>query len=197
MPTEMVFTFGPPASAKFSADGTFSIENVSPGKFYVQTSAPPGTYLKSVRFGNSEILGKELDVSGGAAGQLELVYRYGPGEIDGQLDPAQTGAANSGIVAQIAVVPEELNADGSGAHFSATDAKGTFSVANLPPGRYRAYAFEEVNFGALQNPDLLKQLESKSPVFEVKENEKKQVQLSLIPRDELEQIYARVGVQPQ
>jgi hypothetical protein len=197
MPTEMVFTFGPPASAKFSADGTFSIENVSPGKFYVQTSAPPGTYLKSVRFGNSEILGKELDLSGGAAGQLELVYRYGPGEIDGQLDPAQTGAANSGIVAQIAVVPEELNADGSGAHFSATDAKGTFSVANLPPGRYRAYAFEEVNFGALQNPDLLKQLESKSPVFEVKENEKKHVQLSLIPRDELEQIYARVGVQPQ
>jgi hypothetical protein len=95
------------------------------------------------------------------------------------------------------VVPEELNPDGSGARFLNADAKGTFSVTNLPPGRYRAYAFEEVNFSALQNPDMLKQLESKSPVFDVKENEKKQVQLPLIPRDEMAQIYARLGVQPQ
>ncbi len=126
MPAEMVGMMGPPPNAKFSTDGTFTIENVTPGKFYVQTNAPPGTYIKSVRFGNSEILGKELDLSGGAAGQLELVYRYGPGEIDGQLDPAQTGSASSGIVAQIAVVPEELNADGTGTHYSGTDPKGTF-----------------------------------------------------------------------
>jgi hypothetical protein len=197
MPAEMVGMMGPPPNAKFSSDGSFTVENVTPGKFYVQTNAPPGTYLKSVRFGNTEILGKELDLSGGAAGQLELVYRYGPGEIDGQLDPGQTGSASSGIVAQIAVVPEELNADGSGAHFSGTDTKGTFSISNLPPGRYRTYAFEDVNLTTLQNPELLKQLESKSPLVEVKENEKKQIQLSLITRDELDQINARVGAQPQ
>lgn len=188
---------GPPPNAKFSPDGTFSIENVNPGKFYLQTNSPQGTYLRSVRLGNSEMLGKEIDLTAGVAGQLELIYRYGPGEIDGQLETAQNSSANSGAAAQIAVVPEELNADGSGVRFLAMDAKGTFAVPNLPPGRYRAYAFEEANFGALQNPDLLKQLEGKSPLFEVKENEKKQVQLPLIPRDELNQIYARLGVQPQ
>jgi len=196
MPAEMVGMMGPPPSAKFSSDGTFMIENVTPGKFYVQANAPPGTYLKSVRFGSSEILGKELDLSGGAAGQLELVYRYGPGEIDGQLDAAENRSGSSGTAAQIAVIPDELNADGSGARYSGTDTKGTFSVNNLPPGRYRAYAFEDVNVSSLQNPDLLKQLESKSPLFEVKENEKKQVQLPLITRDELDQINARVGAQP-
>ncbi len=170
----------------------------SAGKFYVQTSAPPGTYLKSVRFGSSEVLGKELDLTGGAAGQLELIYRYGPGEVDGQLDSAQNNSpADSGSVAQIAIVPEQLNADGTGVRFSGTDDKGTFSIGNLPPGRYRAYAFEEVDFNALQNPEVLKQLESKTPLFEVKENEKKQVQLPLIPQDEVAQIYARLGVQPQ
>jgi hypothetical protein len=197
MPAEIIGMAGPPPNAKFSEDGTFLIDNVNPGKFYVQAAAPPGTYLKSVRFGNSEILGKELDLSGGAAGQLELVYRYGPGQIEGQLDLAQNSSGAPGITAQIAVVPEELHADGSGAHFAGTDTKGTFSINNLPPGRYRAYAFEDVNPSMLQNPDLLKQLESKSPVLEVKENEKKQVQLSLIPRDELDQIYARLGIQGQ
>lgn len=197
MSAEMMSMMSPPASAKFSDDGTFTIENVMPGKFYLQANAPPGTYLKSARFGNSEVLGKELDLTGGAAGQLELIYRYGPGEIDGQIDSTQNGSASSGAVAQIAVVPEELNADGSGLRFSGTDTKGTFSMANLPPGRYRAYAFEEVNPNALQNPELLKQLESRSSLIAVKENEKKQVQLPLIHADELTQIYARLGVQPQ
>ncbi|MFL6450748.1 MAG: carboxypeptidase regulatory-like domain-containing protein [Bryobacteraceae bacterium] len=198
MPAETTGMMGPPANAKFSADGTFSLENVAPGKFYLQTNALPGTYLKSVRFGNSEILGKEIDLTGGAAGELELIYRYGPGEIDGQLDSTRSGSsADGGIVAQIAVVPEELNADGSGVRFLATDTKGTFSITSLPPGRYRTYAFEEANLGALQNPDLLKQLETKSPLIEVKENEKKLVQLPLIPRDELNQIYTRLGVPGQ
>lgn len=197
MPAEMTGMIGGPANAKFSPDGTFTIENVSPGKFYVQTNAPPGTYLKSIRFGNSEVLGKELDLSGGAAGQLELVYRYGPGEIDGQLESAQNGTTENGAAAQIAVVPEQLAADGSGIRYATTDAKGSFKTPNLAPGRYRAYAFEEVNYNALQNPDVLKQLESKGEVFEVKENEKKQVQLPLIPRDEVDQLYARLGIQPQ
>jgi hypothetical protein len=197
VPAEMTGMIGGPANAKFSPDGTFTIENVSPGKFYVQTNAPPGTYLKSIRFGNSEVLGKELDLSSGAAGQLELVYRYGPGEIDGQLESAQNGTTDNGAAAQIAVVPEQLTADGTGIRYATTDAKGNFKTPNLAPGRYRAYAFEEVNYNALQNPDMLKQLESKSEVFEVKENEKKQVQLPLIPRDEVDQLYARLGIQPQ
>ncbi len=132
--TEMMGMMGPPASAKFSPDGTFTIENITPGKFYIQTNAPPGTYLKSARFGNSEVLGKELDLTGGAAGQLELVFRYGPGEIDGQLDSAQNGSPISGPAAQIVVVPEELNADGSGVRFSSTDTKGTFSIRQSSTG---------------------------------------------------------------
>jgi len=196
-PAEMMGMMGPPANAKLSPDGTFAIENVSPGKFYLQTNAPPGTYLKSVRFGNSEVLGKELDLTNGAAGQLEVVYRYGPGEVDGRLDSSQNASPDSEAIAQIAVVPEELNTDGTGVRFSQSDPKGSFSVPDLAPGRYRAYAFEDVNVSALQNPDMLKQLESKGSLFEVKENEKKQVQLPLILSDDIAQIYARVGIDPQ
>lgn len=197
MPAEMMSTFAPPANAKFASDGTFTIENVMPGKFTVQASAPPGTYLKSIRFGTSEILGKELDLSGGAAGRLELIYRYGPGEIDGQLDQEHNSSVKSGLVTQIVLIPEELNADGSGAHYSGASPKGTFSILNVPPGQYRAYAFEDVNLNTLQNPEMLKQLEAKSPLFEVKENEKKQIQPTLISQDEFEQLSARFGAQPQ
>ncbi len=48
-----------------------SIDDVSPGKYYINANAPSGTYLKSVRFGSQEILGKELDVSQNVSGELD------------------------------------------------------------------------------------------------------------------------------
>ncbi len=46
-------------------------------------AAPDGAYLKSVRFGQQEMLGKEIDLSQGASGELEITFRYGAAEVDG------------------------------------------------------------------------------------------------------------------
>jgi hypothetical protein len=71
---------------------------------------------------------------------------------------------------------------------------GGFTIAGVPPGHYRAYALEEVDWNELQNPEALKQLEQKGTDVEVKENERKQIQLSLISSDELQQLFARAGI---
>lgn len=197
-PSETMGMMGPPPSAKFASDGSFTMDNVSAGKFFVQAGQVPGAYLKSIRYGNSEILGKELDLSGGAGGELEIVYRYGPGEVDGKVDLPQAGSgASSSASLQIVLVPEVLNADGSGLRMATADSSASFTLTGLSPGRYRAYAFEQVNFNELQNPELLKQLESKGSSVEVKENDKKQIQLPLISLDDLNQLFLRAGVQPQ
>ncbi len=81
--------------------------------------------------------------------------------------------------------------------FSSTNQNGTFSLQQLPPGQYRAYAFEEMNSGQLQNPEVLKQLESRGTEVEVKENDKKQIQLPLISADDLQQILAKLGIESQ
>jgi hypothetical protein len=168
---------------KFADDGTFSIENIGPGKYYPQIgSAPEGTYLKSVRWGQQELLGKELDFSNGASGDLEIVFRYGTAQVSGVVQNAPPDLT-------IVLVPEVLNADGSGMDFSGVDQNGAFSFKRATPGRYLAYALEQVDNNQLQNPDVLKQLASKGVEVEVKEKDNKQIQLTPIPADDLKRIF--------
>ena len=185
-------------------DGTFTIENVTPGKYYLNANAPSGTYLKSVRFGNQEILGKDLDLSQGT-GQIAVVISYGVAEVDGtvqlpqssseSVDGAAAGQPNATPDAAIALVPDQLNDDGSGVRFGNSGAGGAFTVKNVPPGHYRAYALERMDYNQLQNPDVLKEMQSKGTEVELKENDKKQIQLPLITAGDMQQIYAKLGIE--
>jgi Carboxypeptidase regulatory-like domain len=178
------------SQVKFADDGTFSIENVGPGKYYPQISnAPEGTYLKSVRWGQQELLGKELDFSNGASGDLEIVFRYGAAQVGGVVQIPQDANKTVPPDFTIMLVPEVLNADGSGLDFSRVDQTGAFSFKRVTPGRYLAYALEQVDNNQLQNPDVLKQLASKGVEVEVKEKDNKQIQLTPIPADDLKRIF--------
>jgi len=201
-PEDMRMMGGPPPNGKAKQDGSFTLDNVAPGKYSVNSNAPQGTYLKSIRFGSQDILGKTLDLSGGAGGDLELTFRYGPGEVDATVQPAQDSAASSNgqpaaLPSNISVVliPDVLNEDGSGIESSNANQNGTSTLKNIPPGHYRAYAIEDFNYGAMQNPDVQKQLEGKGTEVELKENDKKQIQLPIITSDDMQQILARLGLE--
>jgi hypothetical protein len=191
-------------SATPADDGTFAIENVTPGKFYVQANPPRGTYLKSMRLGNQEMVGKEIDLTSGS-GQISLVYSYGVSEVDGtvQFPQESAGSTTSASAGQpaatpdtsIVLIPDQLNEDGSGIHTGNSSSGGSFSVKSISPGRYRAYAFERLQYGALQNPDVQRELASRGVDVELKENDRKQVQLNLITEDEMNQIYAKLGIE--
>lgn len=197
--------FGGMESGQVKPDGSFTIENVSPGKYFVRASRPGnGTYLKAIRFGQEDVLGKELDLSQGSSGELDILFRSGSAEVDGTVNtPAANTPANfQDVVPQttavsIILVPEVLDPDGSGIRQSSTDGSGAFSMKQIPPGRYRAYAFEQVQSEEVQNPDLLRQLQSKGVEVELRENDKKQIQLPLISAEDYQQILARLGIDPQ
>jgi hypothetical protein len=187
-------------------DGTFKLENVSPGKYYCNVGgAPDGAYLKSVRFGQQEILGKELDLTQGVFGELDITFRYGVAEVDGTAlliaDPSSTDGSNgqpgSIPTASVVLVPDVLNADGSGMLFGGTNSSGAFTIKQVPPGHYRAYAFEHMNMNQLQNPEILKQLESRGTELEVAANDKKEIQLSIISMDDMRKILVRLGIDSQ
>jgi hypothetical protein len=80
-------------------------------------------------------------------------------------------------------------------HFGNSGTGGSFTVKQVPPGRYRAYAFEKMDFQQLQNPEVVRQLASKGTDVELKENDKKQIQLPLITTDDMQQIYSRLGIE--
>ena len=67
----------------------------------------------------------------------------------------------------------------------------------VAPGRYRAYAFEDVNSSDLQNPDLLKALEGRGLEIELKQSKQKQIQLPLITAGDYHQAVAQLGLESQ
>ena len=198
LPVEQIM-MGAPPPAKFEPDGTFSIENVLPEKYTIGTNPPQGTYLASVVYGSSDILGKALDLSGGVGGEINVTFRYGAAEVDGSIKqaPGADTASRTPPSGQVLLVPEVMNADGSGSHFGSTDTSGSFTLKQVPPGRYKAYALEELNFGEVQNPEFRKALESKATDVQVKENDKLQIQLPLISSEELRQLLMSAGVQTE
>jgi hypothetical protein len=145
--------------------------------------------LKSVRWGQQDLLGKELDFSNGASGDLEIVFRYGAAQVSGVVQIPQDANKTAPPDFTIVLVPDVLNADGSGMDFSGVDQNGTFSFKRVTPGRYLAYALEQVDNNQLQNPDVLKQLASKGTEVEVKEKDNKQIQLTPIPAGDLKRIF--------
>ncbi len=197
-PTQMFFGGG---RNQVNADGTFTIQNISPGKYFVSVNPPPGTYTKAVLYGQADANGKELDLSQGASGELQIVFRYGTAEVDGTVQTtAATGSdPSASIPSAIAIylIPEPVNADGSGIRFGSTTTGGGFTIKNVPPGRYRAYAFEQANYGAMQSPDVLKEIESRGVEVDAKENDKKQIQLPLISADDFQQILTKLGMDVQ
>lgn len=200
-PTDEVMRGGDSGYPK--QDGTFSLENLDPGKYDLRLWPPPeGTYIKSVQLGQQEMLGKELDFTQGVAGELLITLSYGVAEADGTVQMPDQGSGSGAstkpvTAASIVLVPEELRPDGSGVEYGNTTQNGTFSVKNVPPGRYHAYAFEEMKREQLDNPDFLKQIESKGVEVELKENDKKQIQLTLIPATDTQRILAQLGIEGQ
>jgi len=179
-------------------DGSFVLRNITPGRYYVGVNNPQGTYTKSIRFGQQEVLGKELDLSGSASGDVEITLRYGAPEVDGTVKAADSDSSGAAVTSgMVALAPDQLNADGSGLRFANIDTTGSFTAKQVPPGHYRAFAFEQVDTNLLQNPDLLKELASKGVDVDLKENDKKQIQLAVIPASELQQIMARLGIESQ
>lgn len=198
-PADSATMFGSMPKGTSKADGSFVIDNVLPGKYYVRTNAPAGTYLKSVRFGMQEILGKELDLSQAVSGDLEIVFHHGAAEVNGTVqlqDRARSSATPATAVpaTSIMLVPDVLNADGSGMYYASANQVGSFTLKSVSPGHYHTYALENANRDELQDPDVLKQLESRATEVEIRENDHRQVQLPLISSEDLQQILVRLGI---
>lgn len=196
LPSEQTFPPSLPLH-KASPDGTFTIADVSPGKYTVQANAPLGTYLKSVHINQQEISKREVDLTGAKSGELTLVFRYGVAEVDGKVRMVgDLKSANQAAPPPYALVVLVPKTDRSllATIFRNTNQNGVFSMKQVPPGVYRAYAFEDIQIDELQNPEVLRFLAAKGVEVDLKENDEKQIQLTLIPLAVMNQVLARLHI---
>jgi carboxypeptidase family protein len=167
-------------------DGRFRIDDIVPGRYrvvYTSAEPPAGVYLKAVRSAAGHLPGYVVDVSSGST------------EIEGLLSPkaATVGgtvfAAGSDIPAPeatVVLIPQEKERrDDLHAYLkSTTDASGKFTIRNVPPGEYRAFAFEWLEYDNIYlDPDFMRPLEGAGAAVALEENALADLKVTLIPDD--------------
>ncbi|MGH9656775.1 MAG: hypothetical protein ACRD6B_25345 [Bryobacteraceae bacterium] len=172
---------GPRVRARVHPDGSFMVPSLPAGRYFIQAKAPAGTYLKSVLYGDTDVTNKVLDFTDGAAGRLKIIYRYGAATVTGTVTVPQTanreGAATG---AHIVLIPTgAADPDGRNVLFGEVGRGDSFTIKQVPPGNYRAYAFGSVDAPALHNPTVLRQLASGGKGLNVKEGSSQAVSLPL------------------
>jgi len=118
-------------------DGTFALRYWMPGK-YILASYGPGAdraYLASVRVGNEERFGKEIDLTIGPPGPVKVIFRNDQGKVNGRLDADVEGSP--GKLGTVVLVPVETHLRRIEYAFATeVRAGGVFSFGSVRPGEY-------------------------------------------------------------
>jgi hypothetical protein len=172
------FRFRGMTASPANADGTFTLRDVAPDIGTLQVRIPAGAYLKSAKFGEKQLDGMEIDFSGAGdnAGPVTILLGTDGGRIEGTVATAQEApAAQKGVM---------LFREGGGRaempRIQTTDDQGSFVFRDIPPGKYRLFAWEEGFTGAPLDPEFRRKFENQSVAVAVEANSRKTVSLKAI-----------------
>ncbi|QOY91534.1 carboxypeptidase-like regulatory domain-containing protein [Paludibaculum fermentans] len=155
--------------ARTQADGSFSLRVGSPGKYILNAYNPSATglYLAAVRFGNENHLFRPVDLSGGSAGPVKIVFRGDGGKVSGNLDlPEEKKSHGEGMAVLIPVDPE-LRSSTMGRNVRMVDQNGGFQFDSVRPGEYYLAVTTTSDYSAVQDIDQAKDFDSKATKVKV------------------------------
>jgi hypothetical protein len=177
-----------------SPDGSFTIPVVPLGDHRVSVlpillpqSASPATsttpkalenvYVKSIKLGDADVLNDGLHLAAQPRDPLVITIGTNPGSLEGRVMNGNESAAAVTVV----LIPESGQRFHVNHKFTFTDASGRFQIPGVPPGDYKLFAWESIEPGAWQDPDFVRDYESRGHPIHVNEGEKKAVAVSVIP----------------
>ena len=166
-------------SAEVASDGSFTLRDVGAMEYRVRViGLPQGAYLQNGRIDSADALNAPFTVDNPGM-QLQLQIAFSPGRVSGTVAD-ERGAAAAGV--QAVLVPDEARRGRSDSYFSATtNQSGQFAFNNVPPGRYKLFAWEDVPAGAYQYPDFIRRYEERGQAITVNANGAIAADLRLIP----------------
>ena len=136
-------------------------------------------YIKSIRVGGSDVLNDGLAVpAGGSPGDLEIVLGTG-GRLEGQAVNENHEPMRN---VTIAIVPDvALRRRTDLYRTTTTDISGRFRIQGIPPGSYKAFAWEEVDRDIWQSPEFMLAVEGRGTPVDIRETTQTTVDLAAIP----------------
>jgi Carboxypeptidase regulatory-like domain len=140
--------------ATVSRDGKFEFRNagLKSGKYSVSLRNSSGFYVKSVQVDGASVSSHSFEVRGAEPLRLVVEVAQGSGRVEGLA--LRDGKPVPG--AMILLVPNDSQNDPSLYQRDQSDSDGSFTMSQLPPGRYTIMAIENGWAQEWTNPSVLK-----------------------------------------
>jgi len=168
------------SSAAPKADATFALSTVPEGEFRVtMTEIPAGFYLKEALLDGKDVLNKASPFSG--TGNLDVTISSNAGQVEVRAVDEQGKPARVETV----LIPDTGRDRPELYKYGVTDAAGKLTIASIPPGSYKLFAFRQLDRGWYFEPELLEKLESHGTPVVVNESSRLNVEVKIIPEEAL------------
>jgi len=166
-------------AAQVQADGTFTLQQVGQDVYRMNWNGlPRGLYVKTARLGALDVLKEGLKLERQPTVPLELVISSNTGTVDATV---VTEKQEPSINTTFVLVPAaELRFRNDLYRSGATDAMGRLHLDGVPPGDYKAFAWEEVENGAWQDSDFIQQFEDRGKPVRVDASSAANLELRVI-----------------
>ena len=162
------------------ADGTFVIVGVTAGTYRLNVAGlPRNMYVKTARFGGTDVYSNGLRIEGDPRGQLDIVVGSTPGSLDAVvLDEKQM--PESGVT--VALVPDPSQVKRIDMYRNATsDAMGKVHWDGVVPGDYKIYAWEDIENGAWADPEFMRNYDGRGTAVHIDDRGHATVNVKVIP----------------
>ncbi len=173
--------FGVPAP-NLQPDGSFIFKGVGPGNYRVSVremgdSLSQRIYFKSMRLGVVDVLNDGLHIDGKPESPLEIVIGADVGTLDGSVvNEKMEPVAN----ATVAIVPDATPLHRPDLYKNlSTDLSGRFHTQGIAPGDYIVLAWEDVEYGAWQDPEFVRMYESRGTRIHIGEGRSETIQVTV------------------
>ena len=171
------------SNAVVDSDGTFSLKDVSPNVYALNVYAGiMGKYVKSIRFGDRDIADGQLDLSRQSEDKLEIVLGSDVGQL---LGGVQTSSGDPAVGALLTLAPKQAGRIDL-FKVAIVDQNGNFTLHDVAPGEYMAFAWQDVDINMVQSPDFRKPFESKGVSVSIAPSGQVSIQLKMISTDDVE-----------
>jgi protocatechuate 3,4-dioxygenase beta subunit len=173
--------------SRVSRENSFTLRNIGEGHFRAEVSGQSkDCYLKEVHYGQADGLKNGFTVTKGEAGNLEIAISSQGARVQGTVMDAN-GLPLAGVA--VALVPDAPRRDEFRLYKTEnTDQYGHFDLRGIAPGEYRVFSWEEVEQDAWQDGDFLKPFENKGEHVILNDDDKKEVQVTVISTKNEEEV---------
>jgi hypothetical protein len=163
-----------PSRSIFQPDGTFVINNVSPGNYdLVFTGLPPDSYVREARYGGVDALAEKIPITGPGTAALEIAVSTNSAQISGVVTDRDRRP-------DAILIPEGSPQRPDRYKTARTDANGRYLIRGVAPGSYKLYSWETIDRFRYFDSEFVRQFERQAKSVRVAEGEKGIADLDII-----------------